>query len=446
MTDATDLARVEAALAARWPETVITPTLDRIAHLATLLGDPHLAYPVVHITGTNGKTSTSRMVEALIREMGLSTGLLTSPHLHSVTERIRLSGEPISASRFAAAFDELAPYLELVDTESLAGGGPTMSYFETLTGMAFAVFADAPVDAAVIEVGLGGEWDATNIVRPAVCVVTPIGIDHVAYLGDSVEAIAAAKAGIIKSGASVVLAEQTPIAQEVLDRQCDDVGVTPVRQGRDFAVVHRSLAMGGQLLSVETARARYDDVWLPLYGEHQAANAAVAIAATEAFFGDALPADTVRAALAAVESPGRLEVVRRNPTVVVDAAHNPHGAQVLATALGESFAFEYLVGVVSVMADKDVHGVLEAMQHVFNEVVVTHNGTGRAMAVEDLHRLAVDVFGSERVHSAPDVREAIAQATRIAADVGTAGVGIVVTGSVATAAAGRAAAGMDVAP
>ena len=358
LPDLQELARVEEVLESRWPETKIEPSLDRISHLMTLLGDPQFAYPVIHVTGTNGKTSTARMIESLLQAMGLRTGLVTSPHLHQVTERIRLNGAPISPATFVETYDELEPYLAIVDSESLANGGPAMSYFEVLTGMAFAAFADAPVDVAVVEVGMGGAWDATNVVSPLVSVVTPIGMDHADYLGDTVELIATEKSGIIKAGSIAVLVYQDPIPAEVLLQ---------------------------------------------------------------------------RAALV-----DAMEIVRRSPTVIVDAAHNPHGASSLATALEESFTFEQVIGVVSVMADKDVLGVLQALEPVMTDVVVTWNGAARAMPANELAEIASQVFGEDRVHVAPNLTSAIDRAIEMTDAAGMNGVGIVVTGSVVTAAAGRA--------
>ena len=442
MTDAAnlELARVEEVLNSRWPETQIEPSLDRISHLVTLLADPHLAYPVIHVTGTNGKTSTSRMIESILREMGLNTGLVTSPHLHSLTERIRLNGDPISAERFVEAYDELEPFLAIVDTESLANGGPAMSYFEVLTGLAFAVFADAPVDVAIVEVGLGGEWDATNVVQPVVSVITPIGLDHMDYLGDTIHDIAQAKAGIIKAGVAAILAHQTPEAAEVLLARCVEMNAIVAREGVEFGVVDRQLALGGQVVTLRGLNSEYEEIVIPLYGVHQASNASVALAAVEAFFGAERPlnAEWVRAGFANVTSPGRLEVVRRSPTVIVDAAHNPHGAAVLAEALDESFAFEYIIGVVSVMGDKDVAGVLEALEPVFNEVVVTWNGVARAMPSDEIAAIAAERFGVDRVHATPNLSSAIDKAIELADNAGTTGVGVVVTGSVVTASASRA--------
>ena len=280
-----ELARVEEVLESRWPETKIEPSLDRISHLMTLLGDPQFAYPVIHITGTNGKTSTARMIESLLRSMGLRTGLVTSPHLHQVTERIRLNGEPIPAGKFVEIYDELEPYLAIVDNESLASGGPAMSYFEVLTGMAFAAFADAPVDVAVVEVGMGGAWDATNVVAPQVSVVTPIGMDHADYLGDTVEKIAIEKSGIIKPDSIAVLSYQDAGPAEILLARAAAVDAMVARQGVEFSVRDRALAIGGQVLNLDGLNGSYEEILLPLFGAHQAANASVALAAVEAFFG-----------------------------------------------------------------------------------------------------------------------------------------------------------------
>lgn len=436
----TELQRVEEVLESRQPETIIEPSLDRISHLMTLLGDPQLAYPVIHVTGTNGKTSTSRMIESLLREMGLNTGLVTSPHLHQVTERIRLNGEPISAERFVDTYDELEPFLALVDVESIATGGPAMSYFEVITGMAFAAFADAPVDVAIIEVGMGGTWDATNVVQPVVSVVTPIGLDHADYLGDTIEAVATEKSGIIKTGSVAVLAPQVPSVAEILLARAIEVDAVVARQGVEFSVLDRSVAVGGQVLTLAGLNGTYEQVLLPIFGAHQAANASLALAAVEAFFGGTIQLNegSVQRGFASATSPGRLEVVKRSPTVIVDAAHNPHGAAVLASALQESFTFDHIIGVISVMADKDVRGVLEALEPVMQEVVVTWNGAARAMSVSDIAELAQEVFGEDRVHTSQTLSSAIDLGTELADQAGTSGVGVVITGSVVTAAKGRA--------
>jgi dihydrofolate synthase/folylpolyglutamate synthase len=439
-SDLQELARVAEVLESRWPETKIEPSLDRISHLMTLLGDPQFAYPVIHITGTNGKTSTARMIESLLRSLGLRTGLVTSPHLHQVSERIRLNGDPIPADKFVEIYDELEPYLAIVDSESLANGGPAMSYFEVLTGMAFAAFADAPVDVAVVEVGMGGTWDATNVVSPLVSVVMPIGLDHAEYLGDTVELVATEKSGIIKSGSIAVLSYQDPIPAEILLKRAVLVDAAVARQGVEFSVRDRTMAIGGQALNLDGLNGSYEEILLPLFGAHQAANASVALAAVEAFFGGTvtLDIDAVREGFGSVTSPGRMEIVRRSPTVIVDAAHNPHGATSLATALEESFTFEQIIGVVSVMADKDVLGLLQALEPVLNEIVVTWNGAARAMQSSELAKLAIQVFGEDRVHEETNLASAIDKAIAMADEAGMNGVGVVVTGSVVTAAAGRA--------
>ncbi len=439
-TDLAELARVEDVLNSRWPETRIEPSLDRIAHLMTLLGDPQLAYPVIHITGTNGKSSTARMIESLLRARGLTTGLVTSPHLHTITERIQLDGLPIAPDKFVSAYDEIEPFLAVVDAESINNDGPAMSYFEVLTGLAFAVFADAPIDVAIVEVGMGGTWDATNVVMPDVAVVLPIGLDHTDYLGETLTEIATEKSGIIKTGSIAVLAQQQPEVAEVLLRRSVEVEAPVLREGVEFGVTDRALALGGQLVSLHGITGDYDEIVLSLFGAHQAANASVALTAVEAFFGGVEPIsdETVREAFASVSSPGRLEVVRRSPTVIVDAAHNPHGAAVLASALEESFTFESIIGVVSIMGDKDVDGILTAFDGLFDQIVVTHNGAPRAMTAAQLGEKAEAIFGQERVTLASSLADAISQAVAMADAAGTSGVGVVVTGSVVTAGVARA--------
>lgn len=444
--DAELLARfraVEAELLARWPENRIAPDLSRVTRVLTLLGDPQLATPVIHLAGTNGKTSTARIVESLLRSLGLRTGLYTSPHLHSVRERIQLSGEPLDVAAFVAAYDDVHPYLEIADGQSVAEGGGRLSYFEVLTVLAFATFADAPVDVAVVETGLGGTWDATNVVDSAVAVVTPVDLDHQQYLGDTIEQIAGEKAGIIKSGGRVVLSQQSQPAAEVLLQRVAEVGATVMRDGIDFAVLGRQVAVGGQQVSVQGLAARYDGVFLPLFGAHQAHNAAVALAAVESFVGDGrevLDEDAVRQGFASVTSPGRLEVVRGGPTVVVDAAHNPHGARALVAAIQDGFTFTHLVGVVAVLDDKDAYGLLLALEPLLAEVVVTASSSPRALDADDLAAVAVDVFGSNRVEVVPRLPEAIEvaveRADEAAAELGG-GAGVLVTGSVVTAADAR---------
>ncbi len=434
---------VEADLAGRWPESRIEPTLERVAAVVELLGDPHLSAPVIHLAGTNGKSSTARMVESLLRTFGLRTGLTTSPHLHSVRERIRLDGEPVDLERFVRAYDDIRPYVELVDRRSEESGGPRLSFFEVLTVLAFATFADAPVDVAVVETGMGGTWDATNVVEPTVAVVTPVALDHLDYLGPDLATIAGEKAGIVKPGATAVLAHQAPEAADVLLRRCVETGATVAREGLEFGVLSRVPAVGGQVLTLQAPSGTYDEVFLPMFGPHQASNAAVALAAVEAFLGGGRPLDPdlVRAGFAAAASPGRLEVVRRSPTVVVDAAHNPHGAHALAEAITDSFDFSSLTGVVAMLADKDARGVLEALEPVLARVIVTRTSSPRAADPAALGALAAEVFGSDRVEVVPRLVDAlelaVARADAVAADLGG-GAGVLVTGSVVTAAEGRA--------
>jgi len=433
-------AAAEQALLARWPETKLDPSLDRILALTELLGDPQHAYPVVHLTGTNGKTSTARMVDTLVRATGLRTGRFTSPHVESMTERISVDGEPLSEEAFLHAYNDIAPYLHLVDRDS----DHPLSYFETVVAMAFSAFADAPVDVAVVEVGMGGTWDATNVADGKVAVITPIGVDHAKYLGSRPADIAVEKAGIIKPGALVVCAVQEPEVAAVIAERAAEVGATVLWEGRDFGVEQFVPAVGGQMVRLRGLRGEYDEVFIPLYGAHQAQNAALALAAVEAFAGEEpLDGELVREAFAEVTSPGRLEVIRRSPTIVLDAAHNPHGAAATAEALQDSFTFSPLIGVVGVMADKDYEGVLAAFEHVFAAVVCTQNSTDRAMPAEELAEVARGIYGVDRVHVARRLEDAIEEAATLAEVGGTYGEaigsgGVLVTGSVITVGEARA--------
>jgi dihydrofolate synthase/folylpolyglutamate synthase len=492
-----ELREAEGEILARRPEHAIEPTLERMAALVSVLGDPQRSYPVIHVTGTNGKTSTARMIESLLRARGLRTGLFTSPHLSSIRERIVVDGQPVSAETFVSSYDELAPYLALVDGQQAT----QLSFFEVLTGMAFAIFADVPVDIAVIEVGLGGTWDATNIADGAVAVVTPVSLDHTAYLGGTVEEIATDKAGIIKPGAVAVLAQQPLPAAEALLRRAVAVGASVVREGLEFGVLSRDLAVGGQRLDLRGLRGDYTDIVLPLFGAYQASNAAVALAAVEAFaaglplsgqsaeqeadradetagwpsedegsessapadvrmddLDDGTPAvpsarpaadddpdapvgalgqDLVREGFAQVTSPGRLEVVRRSPVVILDAAHNPAGMEAAMEALTEAFTFAAIIGVLAVSEDKDVAGILDQMEPVISELVVTRNSSERSMDPDKLEELAASVFGAERVRVARRLDDALEMAVGLADDAsgdeGLAVTGVLVTGSVVTA-------------
>ncbi len=427
-------ADVEAALLARWPESRLEPSLDRIQALTELMGDPHKAYQVVHLTGTNGKTSTARMLDALVRARGLRTGRFTSPHVESMTERISVDGEALDEESFVRAYLDVSPFLDLVDADQ----PHPLSFFETVVGMAFAAFADAPVDVAVVEVGMGGSWDATNVVDAQVAVVTPIALDHAEYLGDHAEAIAREKAGIIKAGAKVAVAEQSDDVLAILADRAREVGATLLVEGVDFGVVHRAAAVGGQVVTLRGLHRQYDEVFLPLYGEHQAHNAALALVAAEALtLDEPLSEEVVREAFGEVTSPGRLEVVRRGPTVVLDAAHNPHGAAAVVEAVRDSFIFDPLVGVVGVMADKDAEGMLAELEPIFSEVVCTQSSTPRAMSAEALGEIAADLFGEHRVRVVPRLDDALETAVTLAETGGSGGEsigsgGVLVTGSVVT--------------
>ncbi|MCC2335332.1 bifunctional folylpolyglutamate synthase/dihydrofolate synthase [Cellulomonas wangsupingiae] len=427
------------AILSRAPEQDIDPSLDRVRDVLELLGDPQRAFRTVHLTGTNGKTSTARMVERLLREHGLRTGRFTSPHLTRVTERISIDGEPISDERFVEVWQDVAPYVHMVDQQHLERGGQRLSFFEVFTVMAYAAFADAPVEVAVVEVGLGGRWDATNLVDAEVAVITPIAMDHERYLGDTLVEIAGEKVGIVKDGATLVLAHQTDDVEGVVLAAAAERGARVVREDVDVAVVDRQVAVGGQLVALRGLGGVYTDVFLPLYGEHQAHNALLALVATEALLtgGAALDGAVVEAAFADVTSPGRLEVVRSSPTVLVDAAHNPAGAEALVDAVTEAFEFTRLVGVVGVMADKDPEGILAALEPLLAEVVVTQASTSRALDVDDLAEIAVDVFGEDRVHVAARLPDAIDQAVQRAESEAEHGAGVIVTGSVLLVAEAR---------
>ena len=444
------LAALLVELESRWPESQIEPSLVRITSVLDLLGNPQRAYPVVLVAGTNGKTSTARMIESLLRAYGLRTGLFTSPHLLDVRERICVDGEPISAERLVETWADIAVFVRMVDERSQADGGPRLSTFETLTALGYAAFADAPVDVAVVEVGLGGGWDATNVVDPVVAVITPIGIDHAEYLGDTIELIAGEKAGIIKRRDDAdadaqppiaVVGPQDPAALAVIAERCAEQDVRMVLAGRDFDIVERTVAVGGQVLTLGGVGATFAEVFLPLFGAHQAVNAAVALAAVEAFIGGGrgqLSGDLVGEGFAQVTSPGRLEVVRRSPTVVVDAAHNPHGAQALAAALEDSFEFASLVGVVGVLGDKDATGILTAIEPMLDAIVITEPASPRAMPLATLAEIAADVFGEERVWAETDLADAIDRATTLAEEkVSYGGAGVLVTGSVVLAGAAK---------
>jgi len=434
-----DQARVDAieqVLLARWPETRIEPTLERIAALVDILGSPQLTYPTIHIGGTNGKTTTSRMIDSLLFEMGLRTGRFTSPHLESYLERIAINGQSIGAKEMIFSFNDISAYLDLMDSKF----EHPISFFEAMTALAFVAFAEHPVDVGVIEVGMGGQWDATNVVNADVSVIMPIGLDHTEYLGETLTEIAQTKAGIIKEGGFVVLAQQEPECAIELLKQAALVGADVAREGIEYSVISRSVAVGGQLLTIQGAKEIYTDIFIPLHGKHQASNAAAALVAVEAFFGDQeLDMEAVRAGFANVTSPGRCEIVHRDPTIILDAAHNPHGAAAIADTIQSEFTFDEVIGIFAPMGDKDVRGILLELEQVMDVIIVTANSSPRAMNISELEKYATEIFGSDRVFSAETVTDAIDKAVRdsvrpLSEDT----IGILVTGSVVTVGEARA--------
>ena len=425
----------------------IDPTLTRMELLMDLLGNPERSFPAIHVAGTNGKTSTVRMIEALMRAFHRRTGRTTSPHLQLATERIAIDGQPLHPRDYVRTWREIQPYVEMADAESEKEGGPKLSKFEVLTAMSYAAFADAPVDVAVVEVGMGGLWDATNVINADVAVITPIGLDHTDYLGSTVEEVAREKAGIIKPRWDLddlltppdnvaIVADQDPAAMTVILEQAVRADAAVAR------VVSSTIAVGGQQLTLQGLGGDYTDIFLPLSGEHQANNAAVALAAVEAFFGAGsgrmLDIDTVREGFASVESPGRLERVRATPTVFIDAAHNPHGARALGRALQRDFSFNRLIGVVGVLSDKDYVGVLTELEPVFGEIVCTQTRSPRALDAYELAEHAREIFGEERVHVADTLPSAVELAVELAEEGEmVSGNGVVITGSVVTAGEAR---------
>ena len=427
---------IERKLLARWPETRIEPTLERIAALVDVLGSPQLTYPTIHIGGTNGKTTTSRMVDSLLFEMGLRTGRFTSPHLESFLERIAINGQHIDPKEMIFSFNDITAYLDLMDSKF----EHPISFFEAITALAFVAFAEHPIDVGVIEVGMGGEWDATNVVDADVSVLMPINLDHTEYLGETLTEIAQTKAGIIKESGFIVLAQQEPeVAKELLKRAAS-VGADVAREGVEYAVLSRSLAVGGQLLTIQGVKDTYEDIFLPLHGKHQASNAAAALVAVEAFFGEQdLDIEAVREGFAKVTSPGRCEIVHRDPTIILDAAHNPHGAAAIAETIQSEFTFDEVIGVVAAMGDKDIQGILLELEQVMDLIIVTVNSSPRAMKVEALEKIAIEIFGADRVFSDPSIEGAIERAIKDSVrPLSEDSIGILITGSVVSVGEARA--------
>lgn len=419
-------------LYARQPEQRIERRLDATRLACELLGDVHHAFRMVHVTGTNGKSSTARTAAALLQATGLRVGLFTSPHLVDLNERIEIDGTPVGFDTVVRIWHEISPILDLANTQLASDGKPALTFFETLTALAYAIFADAPVDVAVVEVGMGGEWDSTNVADADVAVFAPVALDHMQQLGDTIEKIATTKAGIMKPGSIAVSAHQEPEALSALQHRADELGIPLYVEGVEFAVTHAVPAVGGSVFSLSgLAGTTYTDIALPLLGEYQVHNAALAIAAVEAFLGggeEPLGNETLEIGMEHVKSPGRLQVIAHEPTVLIDAAHNPHGAQSLATALQTLFHFERTVGVIGILADKDARGMLQAWRESFDEVVVTASASPRAMPVQELRNLVEDYYDPQVVHVADTVEAAVSVARELVEP--DRGEGIVVCGSI----------------
>jgi len=430
------LAAIENALLARWPETRIQPSLDRISLLCDALGSPQLSYPTIHIGGTNGKTSTTRFIDSLLFAHGLRTGRFTSPHLEDFRERICINGEMIGAEELIFNYNDIAAYFDFVDSKL----PNPISFFEAVTGLAMAAFSEHPVDVGIFEVGMGGQWDATNIIQPTVTVITPIGMDHMEYLGNTIEEIAETKAGILKEGAFAVFTNQEPEVAKILLARAAELGVDVAREGIEYEVMSRQMAVGGQLLTIRGTKDVYSDIFLPLHGKHQAANAAAALVAAEAFFGDQhLDPEAVKAGFAAATSPGRFEIVRRDPTVILDAAHNPHGARTLANTLQEEFTFGRVIAVVGVFADKDAAGIFNEIKDVIDGVIVTQSSSPRALPADQLAKVARAFIDNDRIFVEPDLKVAIEKAIADGSHpLEDETVGVLITGSVITVGEARA--------
>jgi dihydrofolate synthase/folylpolyglutamate synthase len=427
---------IEKELLARWPESRIAPSIERIAALVDILGSPQMTYPTIHVGGTNGKTTTTRMIDALLFAHGLRTGRFTSPHLETYLERIAINGQSIDPKELIFSYNDIAAYLDLMDEKF----EHPISFFEAITAIAFVAFAEHPIDVGVIEVGMGGQWDATNVVQADVSVIMPIGFDHMEYLGNTLHEIASTKAGIIKENGFIVLAQQEPEAAKELIRKAAEVGADVVREGIEFSVTSRAIAVGGQLLTIQGVNETYEEIFLPLHGRHQASNAAAALVAVEAFFGDQpLDIDAVRSGFASVLSPGRCEIVHRDPTIILDAAHNPHGAKALAETLRSEFNFDEIIAVVGVFADKDVAGIFKELEPIVDHVIVTQSSSDRAMASSEVEKIASSIFGVDRVFETTDLFQAIDKAISDSIrPLSEETVGIIVTGSVVTVGQARA--------
>ena len=438
-------------LLSRAPENKMEPRMQPMYDIMSLLGEPQTSAPVIHLTGTNGKTTTARIIEQVLIAHGLRTGRYTSPHLTKVTERITIDGQSVDDETFVRIFNEISPLLEITDAQLEAQDEQKLTYFETVTALAFAIFADAPVDVMVVEVGLGGITDATNVADAQVSVVTPIALDHADLLGDTPGQIAVEKAGIIKAHGSLVSAAQDPEAAQVLLEAAREQQANFKFENIEFGVTDRSVAVGGQQVSIQGLAAEYNNMFLPLHGAHQVQNLAVAVAALEAFMGGGeqpLNQEILQDGLAQVTSPGRLELLRTNPSLVVDAAHNPHGIEATASTIRETFNFSALGLVVGILDDKDALGVMQSLFEHFGDdiehLAITKSDSPRSISAEDLTEIALDAgWDEDQIFTTDSVVDAIAWAVRGVRELdsqvqdagrsltaGTGGAGVLVTGSI----------------
>lgn len=413
----------------RVPENKIRPRLEPTRRAVELLGDPQRSYRVIHITGTNGKTSTTRFIERILREHGLRTGRFTSPHLIKFTERMAIDGEPVSDEALYSVYVDIEPILEMVDQELAAKSEAPLTFFEALSVLGFAVFADAPVDVLVLEVGMGGAWDSTNVADGDVAVFTPIGLDHMDRLGNTISEISETKSGIIKPGSLVVSSHQTTEALEVLKRVAEEKAEGRFLLGAEFFVEFQEATPTGQRVMVSGLAGRYGPYEAPVFGVHQSENLAVAIAAVEAFLGGGkvpIADDVLRSAVADLSSPGRLQLVRTEPAILLDGAHNPAGAKTLATSLKSEFSDKPLVGLLAVLSDKDVDGVISELSGCFQNVVTTASSSNRSLDANALAVISSDRSGAI-TESAPEVKSALERARAIAREIDGM---VVVTGSI----------------
>ena len=413
----------------RVPENKIRPRLEPTRRAVELLGDPQRSYRVIHITGTNGKTSTTRFIERILREHGLRTGRFTSPHLLKFTERMAIDGEPVSDEVLYGVYLDIEPILEMVDQELATNAESPLTFFEALSVLGFAVFADAPVDVLVLEVGMGGAWDSTNVADGDVAVFTPIGLDHMERLGNTISEIAETKSGIIKQDALVVSSDQSVDALEVLQRVSGEKAEELFVLGNNFSVQSYEPTPTGQRVVVSGLAGVYGPYEAPVFGVHQSANLAVAIAAVEAFLGGGkLPIadDVLRSAVADLSSPGRLQLVRTEPPILLDGAHNPAGAKTLALSLKSEFSDKPLVGLLAVLSDKDVEGLLSELADCFDSVVVTASSSNRSLEVASLAAVASQKLQA-RIESVAGFQDALERARTIAREIDGM---VVVTGSI----------------